>query len=60
MASVGVTFTPPSRRLQVVDWHIWHGRSKDDQDPATWQPSLSSFRCTYARAWIQVTSAPPP
>ncbi|MEV4539284.1 HNH endonuclease family protein [Asanoa sp. NPDC049518] len=29
-------------------------QSKSDQDPATWQPSLSSFRCTYARAWIQV------
>jgi hypothetical protein len=29
-------------------------QSKGDQDPATWQPSLTSFRCTYARAWIQV------
>ncbi|GIF47141.1 uncharacterized protein DUF1524 [Asanoa ferruginea] len=29
-------------------------QSKSDQDPATWQPSLASFRCTYARAWIQV------
>ena len=29
-------------------------QSKGDQDPATWQPSLSSFRCTYARAWVQV------
>jgi hypothetical protein len=29
-------------------------QSKGDQDPATWQPPLSSFRCTYARAWIQV------
>ena len=29
-------------------------QSKGDQDPATWQPSLASFRCTYARAWIQV------
>jgi hypothetical protein len=29
-------------------------QSKGDQDPATWQPSLPSFRCTYARAWIQV------
>jgi hypothetical protein len=28
-------------------------QSKSDQDPATWQPPLSSFRCTYARAWIQ-------
>ncbi|BCB90954.1 HNH endonuclease family protein [Phytohabitans suffuscus] len=29
-------------------------QSKGDQDPATWQPPLASFRCTYARAWIQV------
>ncbi|REE95639.1 HNH endonuclease family protein [Thermomonospora umbrina] len=29
-------------------------QAKGDQDPATWQPPLSSFRCTYARAWIQV------
>ncbi|WP_155373900.1 HNH endonuclease family protein [Catellatospora vulcania] len=29
-------------------------QSKGDKDPAEWQPSLSSFRCTYARAWIQV------
>jgi len=29
-------------------------QSKGDQDPATWQPSVTSFRCTYARAWVQV------
>lgn len=29
-------------------------QSKGDQDPASWQPPLSSFRCTYARAWVQV------
>jgi hypothetical protein len=29
-------------------------QSKSDKDPAEWQPSLTSFRCTYARAWIQV------
>ncbi|WP_018506315.1 HNH endonuclease family protein [Parafrankia discariae] len=29
-------------------------QSKSDKDPAEWQPSLASFRCTYARAWIQV------
>jgi hypothetical protein len=29
-------------------------QSKGDQDPATWQPPRTSFRCTYARAWIQV------
>ena len=29
-------------------------QSKGDQDPAQWQPPRASFRCTYARAWIQV------
>ncbi|MDH6519389.1 hypothetical protein M2163_003627 [Streptomyces sp. SAI-135] len=29
-------------------------QSKGDQDPATWMPSLSSYRCTYVRAWVQV------
>jgi hypothetical protein len=29
-------------------------QAKSDQDPAQWQPPLSSFRCTYARAWVQV------
>jgi hypothetical protein len=28
-------------------------QSKGDKDPAEWQPPLASFRCTYARAWIQ-------
>lgn len=29
-------------------------QAKGDKDPSAWQPPLSSFRCTYARAWIQV------
>ncbi|MFV2013380.1 MULTISPECIES: HNH endonuclease family protein [unclassified Micromonospora] len=29
-------------------------QAKGDKDPADWQPPLVSFRCTYARAWIQV------
>lgn len=29
-------------------------QAKGDKDPASWQPPLASFRCTYARAWIQV------
>ncbi|MET7403023.1 HNH endonuclease family protein [Dactylosporangium sp. NPDC005572] len=29
-------------------------QSKGDQDPSTWQPSLTSYRCTYARMWIAV------
>jgi hypothetical protein len=29
-------------------------QSKGDQDPTTWQPSVTSYRCTYARMWIAV------
>ena len=29
-------------------------QSKGDQDPSTWQPSLTSYRCTYAKMWIAV------
>ncbi|MEU0221854.1 HNH endonuclease family protein [Streptomyces sp. NPDC006265] len=29
-------------------------QSKGDQDPATWMPSRTTYRCTYVRAWVQV------
>src|SRR5688572_7792012 len=29
-------------------------QSKGDKDPAEWKPPLTSFWCTYARAWVQV------
>ncbi|MER7396433.1 HNH endonuclease family protein [Streptomyces sp. NPDC000151] len=29
-------------------------QSKGDQDPATWWPSRATYKCTYARAWVQV------
>lgn len=29
-------------------------QSKSDKDPAEWMPSVTSYRCTYARAWVQV------
>jgi hypothetical protein len=29
-------------------------QSKGDQDPSTWQPSVTSYRCTYARMWVRV------
>lgn len=29
-------------------------QAKSDKDPAEWKPSVAAFRCTYARAWIQV------
>ncbi|MBM2615940.1 HNH endonuclease [Actinoplanes sp. LDG1-06] len=28
--------------------------SKGDQDPSTWVPSRTAYRCTYARMWIGV------
>ncbi|MET7949012.1 HNH endonuclease family protein [Micromonospora sp. NPDC005324] len=32
-------------------------QSKGDQDPSTWQPSVSSYRCTYSKMWITVKYA---
>ncbi|MFI8822748.1 HNH endonuclease family protein [Streptomyces sp. NPDC053431] len=29
-------------------------QAKGDQDPAEWLPSVTSYRCTYARMWVQV------
>ncbi|MET8327587.1 HNH endonuclease family protein [Streptomyces sp. NPDC005181] len=29
-------------------------QSKGDQDPAEWLPSRTTYRCTYARAWVHV------
>lgn len=29
-------------------------QAKGDQDPATWMPSHSAYRCTYVRAWVHV------
>ncbi|GGU66350.1 HNH endonuclease family protein [Streptomyces lavendofoliae] len=29
-------------------------RSKADQDPATWQPSATSYRCRYFTDWVAI------
>ncbi|MFJ1548728.1 HNH endonuclease family protein [Streptomyces sp. NPDC088246] len=29
-------------------------QSKGDQDPASWLPSRTAYRCTYVRAWVHV------
>jgi len=29
-------------------------QAKGDKDPAEWMPSVSSYACTYVRAWVQV------
>ncbi|WP_229070822.1 HNH endonuclease family protein [Actinoplanes sp. DH11] len=31
-------------------------QAKGDQDPSTWQPSRSAYRCTYAKMWVAVKS----
>jgi hypothetical protein len=29
-------------------------QAKGDQDPSTWQPPRTAYRCTYARMWVAV------
>jgi hypothetical protein len=29
-------------------------QAKGDKDPAEWLPSITGYRCTYVRAWVQV------
>ncbi|MER6116046.1 HNH endonuclease family protein [Streptomyces sp. NPDC001743] len=29
-------------------------QAKGDQDPATWLPSRTTYKCTYVRAWVHV------
>ena len=41
-----------SRSLRAVA--AASNRSKSDKDPAQWLPTLTSFRCTYAREWVVV------
>ncbi len=41
-----------SRSLRAVS--AASNRSKSDKDPAQWLPTLTSFRCTYAREWVVV------
>ncbi|MFD9689471.1 HNH endonuclease family protein [Kitasatospora sp. NPDC059146] len=40
-------------RPQLVLVSASSNRSKGDRDPAEWLPQ-ASYRCTYARAWVQV------
>lgn len=40
-------------RPQLIAVSAHANRSKGDDDPAEWLPQ-ASYRCTYARAWVQV------
>ncbi|MEU6238145.1 HNH endonuclease family protein [Kitasatospora sp. NPDC047058] len=40
-------------RPQLLAVSASSNRTKGDQDPADWLPQ-ASYRCTYARAWVQV------
>ena len=39
-------------RPQLIAVSASSNRSKGDQDPSTWQPTRTSYRCTYSRMWI--------
>lgn len=41
-----------SSQLWAVTDHV--NQAKGDKDPARWTPPLASFRCVYARSWIDV------
>lgn len=37
---------------QLIAVSASSNRSKGDQDPSTWLPPVSAYRCTYARMWV--------
>ncbi|HIZ97957.1 MAG TPA: HNH endonuclease family protein [Candidatus Janibacter merdipullorum] len=37
---------------QLIAVSASSNRSKGDQDPSTWWPEESSYRCTYAKMWV--------
>lgn len=49
------SFANDLTRPQLLAVSATSNRTKGDQDPAHWLPQ-SSYRCTYARAWVQVKS----
>ncbi|MFE9400775.1 HNH endonuclease family protein [Streptomyces sp. NPDC006530] len=56
------TWTTPQRqgfandltRPQLIAVTDNVNQAKGDKDPAKWLPSLTSYRCTYARMWVDV------
>ena len=49
------TFANDLTRPQLIAVTDNVNQSKGDQNPSTWQPSVTSYRCTYARMWIVVS-----
>lgn len=41
-------------RPQLIAVTDYVNQAKGDQDPSTWQPPRTSYRCTYSKMWIQV------
>lgn len=37
---------------QLIAVSASSNRSKGDQDPSTWLPTRTSYRCTYAKMWV--------
>ncbi|AKU15193.1 HNH endonuclease family protein [Luteipulveratus mongoliensis] len=37
---------------QLIAVSASSNRSKGDQDPSTWQPTRTAYRCTYAKIWV--------
>ncbi|NXY99275.1 HNH endonuclease, partial [Streptomyces sp. BR123] len=41
-------------RPQLIAVTDYVNQAKGDQDPAEWMPARTSYRCTYARMWVDV------
>jgi hypothetical protein len=59
----GASSWTTSRRQQFANETYWpqliavsasSNRSKGDQDPSTWLPTRTAYRCTYSRMWVRV------
>ncbi|GAA4609594.1 hypothetical protein BJY16_007405 [Actinoplanes octamycinicus] len=48
------SFTNDLTRPQLIAVTDNVNQAKGDQDPSTWQPPRTAYRCTYAKMWITV------
>ncbi len=53
-ASSWQSFANDLTRPQLIAVTDNVNQAKGDQDPSTWQPPLSSYRCTYSKMWVTV------